>query len=189
MPQRLAQRVFRLIQWAEAVLLSASMLAVAGLTIANVFTRTVLGFSMAAAEELSRFGIVLITFVGLSYATSKGRHIRMTAIYDLLPHRPRKALAIAIAGLTALLMLFLAWQAAQYATIVADLGSTSPVLRVPLFVIYLAAPLGLTLAGVQYILTVVRNLRSPEVYISFERTDAYEAEEQPEQPVSENAAQ
>jgi len=176
--------LFRLIQKIEAWLLAASMIGIAVLTIVNVFTRTVLNFSLASAEELSQFFMIVVTFVGLSYAASKGRHIRMTAIYDLLPHRPRKALAIAISGTTALLMFFLAYQSAHYARIVADLGSESPVLQVPLFIVYLAAPLGLTLAGIQYALTVVRNVRDPEVYLSFERTDAYEPEEAREQLAS-----
>ena len=66
----------------EEFILSGGILVIAALTIANVFCRTFFGFSLAFAEEVSQFLIVLITFVGLSYGASQGRHIRMTAIYD-----------------------------------------------------------------------------------------------------------
>ena len=69
----------------EEAILSGGILVIAFLTIANVFCRTFLGFSLAFAEEVSQFLIILVTFVGLSYGAAQGRHIRMTALYDELP--------------------------------------------------------------------------------------------------------
>jgi len=47
---------------------------------------------------------------------------------------------------------------------------------VPLYLVYLAAPLGLALGGVQYLFALWRNLTAPpgEVYLSFEHRDDYE---------------
>ena len=167
-------RVFRGVRWLEERLISTAVLIVAGLTIANVFCRTLLGFSLAFAEELSQFLIVLITFVGLSYAAGLGRHIRMTAIYDQLGHRARKSLMVVIAGSTGLLMLLLAYYSVRYVQTVQMLGTTSPVLQVPYAIVYSVAPLGFLLTAIQYGLTVYQNLRSDDVYLSYDRTDEYE---------------
>jgi TRAP-type C4-dicarboxylate transport system permease small subunit len=175
-------RIFRLVQTIEAWILSTSIIAIALLTIANVFTRSVLKlitagrvhFSLPFAEELSQFLIIGVTFVGLSYAASRGRHIRMTAVYDQLSAPWRKALMIGISSLTSLLMLTLAWYSLEYIATVRFLESVSPVLRVPLYVVYCLVPLGLGLAAIQYALTALRNVTSPEVYISFEEKDEYE---------------
>lgn len=167
-------RIYRIVARIEAFLLAWSIMAIAGLTISNVFCRALLGFSLSFTEELSQFLIIVVTFVGLSYAASKGRHIRMTALYDQFNARWRKVLMIAISALTALLMLVLAWYSFEYIATVRFLDGISPVLRVPLHLVYLVVPLGLLLSAIQYILTVVRNITSTDVYLSFEHKDEYE---------------
>ena len=167
--------LFRVIQTIEEWLLAWAMIGIAVLTIANVFARATPYGSLASADEVSRFLIVLVTFIGLSYAASQGRHIRMTAIYDQLPLGPRKALMVLIAGSTSLLLFYLAYCSIRYIQVVHALGSHSPVLQVPLYLVYLTAPLGLILGGIQYALTVLRNLTTPgRVYMSYDHEDTYE---------------
>ena len=166
--------LFRWIRRIEECLLAAGILVIAAMTIANVIARNLGGHSLAFAEEICQFMIIQVCFVGLSYAAGMGRHIRMTALYDLLPHKPRKCLMILIAGLTSALMFLLAWYSIQYVLAVHDSGSVSPTLRVPMAWVYAVAPVGLILAGIQYALAVIQNLRSPKVYLSWERTDEYD---------------
>lgn len=151
----------------EEFILSGGILVIAGLTIANVFCRTFLGFSLAFAEEVSQFLIVLVTFVGLSYGAARGRHIRMTALYDEIPKRPRRVLTIVICFSTSTLLAFLAWFAGSYALTVATLGTVSPVLQLPLSWVYLSAPFGLGLAAIQYFLSGLKNLSSEEIYLAY----------------------
>lgn len=164
------RRLFLIIQRIEATILAGSVIAMAAITIVNVFARNLLRRNLAAAEELNQFLIVVICFVGLSYAASRGRHIRMTALYDQLGPRARKTLMIVISATTAGLMFLLGWFALSYAW---SVDRVSPVLGVPLYLVYLAAPLGMFLGGVQYLLTLVRNLTSGDVYIAFDHPDRY----------------
>lgn len=166
--------VFRALQRLEAFVLSSAILLVASLTVVNVISRTLLGLSLAWVEEVSGFLMVVVTFVGLSYGASVGRHIRMTAIYDQLPERPRKALRVFIAASTALLLFGLAGVAADYTGTVATLGSVSPALQLPLWWVYAVAPIGLTLGAVQYVLITLQNLKEPGVWLSPDRTDGYD---------------
>ncbi len=151
----------------EEAILSGGILVIAFLTIANVFCRTFLGFSLAFAEEVSQFLIILVTFVGLSYGAAQGRHIRMTALYDELPHKPKKILTIFICFSTSALLGFLAWYAASYCLTVGTLGTVSPVLQVPFSWVYLSAPLGLGLAALQYLLAGIKNSVSEEIYLAY----------------------
>lgn len=170
-------RLFRWVRHVEEWLIASAVLGVAALTIANVVCRSLLGFSLASAEELSRFLIILITFLGIGYAAGRGRHIRMTALYDQFGRRARKALMIFIAGTTCLLMILLAWYSARYVGTVRSLGTSSPVLQVPLAIVYSVAPLGFLLAALQYALAVVRNLCEQDVYLSFDLKDEYEPQQ------------
>ncbi len=160
----------------EETLLGGGVLLIAVLTIANVIGRT-FGSSIAAAEELSQFAIIFVTFVGVGYATSRARQIRMTALYDSLPEKLRKPLAIFIAASTSLLLFALTWLAIDYTLhTVRALAGVSPVLQLPVWVVYLSVPLGLGLGGVQYMLAVARNIASPGTWLSFEHDDSYDEE-------------
>lgn len=150
--------VSSLLQKVEASILSAAILGIAVLTIANVVTRTLFGTSIALAEEVSQFLIIVVTFVGLSYAASLGRHIRMTALSDQLSSRGRMRLANFVQATTALLMFVLCGYACTYVHAVYRLGGVYPVTRIPYYVVYLVVPLGFLLAGCQFALSAIKGL-------------------------------
>jgi C4-dicarboxylate transporter, DctQ subunit len=172
----------------EAFVLAFGILVMAGNSIANVIGRFVFARSLYFTEELNQFLIVLVTFVGLGYAARKGRHIRMSAVYDQLTDRQRKWMMIFIAAVTAAVMFVLAYYSYVYVARVAKLGKVTPSLQVPLYLTYLWVPLGFVITGIQYVLTVVKNLRSDDVYISYEQIDSYDEGEGMESP-SELAAE
>ena len=171
MKSRFLHTLFRVVNQIEAVILSCGIMIIALVTIANVVSRTVFGTSLTFAEELAQFCIIVVTFVGLSYAASQDRHIRMSALYDLF-HRPeRKMLMLIISGGTSALMFLLCYYSLLYIYSVESLGTVSPVLRVPLYLVYCAAPLGFTFAGIQYALTFIRNLTEREVHLAYGTID------------------
>ncbi|MGE5766587.1 MAG: TRAP transporter small permease, partial [Bacteroidota bacterium] len=137
----------------EAVLLGVGVLLMATVSVANVVGRFVFGQSLFFAEELNQFLIVLVTFVGIGYAARKGRHIRMSAIYDSLPDAWRKALMVAIALVTAAAMFVLAYYSYIYVEKVAATGRVAPSLRVPVYLTFLWVPIGFAITGIQYLLT------------------------------------
>ena len=98
----------------------------------------------------------------------------MTAIYDQLPLKMRKAMMVVITAVTAALLLTLSWFAASYVYTVYQLGGAYPATGVPFYVIYAIAPAGLFLGGVQYCLAAIKNWTSDEVYLSFATQDEYE---------------
>lgn len=166
----------------EAFVLAWGVMLMAVNSIANVIGRFVFNQSLYFSEELNRFLIVLITFVGLGYAARHGRHIRMSAFYDQLGDRGKKILMILIAAVTGAFMFLLAYYSYLYVERVARLGRVTPSLQVPLYLTYLWIPVGFVITGIQYWLTVVRNLTAPDVYISWEQVDVYEEADSPEQP-------
>ena len=177
---RILQVTFRVVTRIEELSLAWGILGIAALTIANVIGRTLFDRSVFFAEELSQFLIVFVTFMGLGYGASRARHIRMTAIYDQLPHRARKVLMSIITGTTAALLFGFTWLAVRYVLgTVQPLGAVSPALQVPVYLVYLSAPLGLFLAAVQYTLAFVRNLMRPEIWISFENEEHEAAAQEP----------
>ncbi|WP_136657795.1 TRAP transporter small permease [Nitratireductor sp. XY-223] len=160
----------------EMLILSWGIILMATNTIANVLGRYVFLQSIYFSEELNEFLMVMITFMGLGYATRKGIHIRMSAVYDALPQRLRKALMIVIALTTAVMMAVLTWYAIEYVQKVANRGRITPALQVPLYLTYIWVVAGLALTAVQYLLTAIRNLNfsENEIYVSYVEVDSYE---------------
>lgn len=168
--------VDRVIARFEAVILAYGILLMALNSTANVFGRFVLSQSLYFSEELNQFLIVLITFMGLGYATRMGRHIRMSAIYDTLPDRGKKVVMVIIALVTSAVMFTLAWYSYKYVHQIWKLQKVTPALQVPLYLTYIWVPIGFVVTGIQYALTVVKNFLEPDVYISWEKVDVYEDE-------------
>lgn len=161
----------------ESFMLAAGVLLMAANTVANVIGR-VFFESLYFSEELNRILIILITFAGISYAARHGRHIRMSAIYDTLPPRPRKALTIVIALVTAVFMLGLAWYSLQFLLTTMSRGRVLPALQIPVWITLLWVPLGFLLTGIQYLLTAVKNLIEPDIYLSTNVLEGYDNDEQ-----------
>ncbi|MFT6265546.1 MAG: TRAP-type C4-dicarboxylate transport system permease small subunit [Oleiphilaceae bacterium] len=138
---------------------------------ANAIGRYAFGKSLFFAEELNQFLIVTITFVGFAYAVRKGRNIRMTAVYDSLAYSAKKMITTLISITTGLLMFYLAYKAIFYVIELKELNRLSPALQFPIYIIYSIIPLGLGIAGFQYLIAFFLNITHKEIYISREVVD------------------
>lgn len=159
--------------WIERTIIAASVLLMAFLMSAHVVGNLLFNRGIPGTYEVTEMLIVIITFVGLGYAARHARHIRMSAVYDLLKGHLRKALLILISVGTAALMFYLAYKSAQYDLALYVRGRSSSALHIPMWTINLALPAGFTLAGIQYTLTAIRNLISKDIYRTFREKEAY----------------
>lgn len=157
----------------EAVLLAAGVLLMALNTVANVVGR-IIGSTIYFSEELNQALIILITFAGISYAARHGRHIRMSAFFDAMPFRPRKALMVLIAAVTAAMMFLLTWYSLAYVLEQAGRGRVLPALQIPQWWIIVWAPLGFFLTGLQYALTAIKNLLDKDIWLSTSTLEGYD---------------
>jgi len=158
----------------ESFALSAGVLIMAFGTCANVVGRFGFGYSFFFLEELNRALIVLITFAGIGYAARHGRHIRMSAIYDSLPFVGRKGLMIVIAIVTSVAMLMLCYFSVVYIASVKESGRVLPSMQIEVWWIYIWAPLGFAVTGIQYLLTAIKNITEKDVYLSTDVLEGYE---------------
>ena len=131
----------------EAFILAAGILLMAGNTIANVAGRFLFDKSILFSEELNQFLIIIITFAGIGYAARRGRHIRMSAIFDHLPDKVRKILMIIIAVTTAICMFILMYYSYEYLLSVKKSGRILPALQWPVYWSLVWVPIGVCRYG------------------------------------------
>lgn len=157
----------------EGGMLALGVIAMTVNTIAAVISRYVFNSAITFTDELNMIFIVVVTFAGLSYAARKGRHIRMSAIYDAMSAKIRKALMIGMTAVTSAFMFCLSFYACIYIVEVYQSGRILPALGLPVFYIYLWVPVGFVVTGLQYAFTVVKNLTQTDIYLSTSVKDGY----------------
>ncbi len=114
------------------------MVALIGVMTLQIVSR-VLFTAVGWTEELARFLLVWITFLGAALAYQRGRHIAVTVLVDNLPHWPRRLCRAATAVIAMGFLLVLVVVGYQYM----DLQSfqTSASLRVSMNYVYAVIPL------------------------------------------------
>lgn len=158
----------------EEYVLAYGVIIMASLTVVNVVSRNFFNQGLSFATEINEFLIVIITFLGTSYAARNGRHIRMSAFFDIANKKIKKTLVYIMTGGTALIMYYVTYLSVIYVYNVYLNGRMSPVMRVPLYLIWAWVPIGLLMTDIHYTLAFIKNIIEDEVWISFEEQSEYE---------------
>ncbi|WP_255639695.1 TRAP transporter small permease [Aquibacillus saliphilus] len=166
----------------EEIILSYSVLLIAVMVVGNVISRAITGASWHFAAEISKFAIIIATFMGISYAARKGRHISMSAFYDLAPFKVRKVLAIFIPAVTAIILFVITYYSTLYVYSVYESGKVTSALQLPQVYMLVFIPIGLFLGGVQFVRNAWINITQKEIYLGTDMKD-YNDEEKPQDQV------
>lgn len=160
----------------EVSILVFCVASLAVLLIANVFARTFFQ-SIYFAEEISKFLVMLMTFVGVSFGVRKARHIRMGAFLDAMPPKVEKVFLIIISLVSAVVMGMMTWFSFKYLLNAMTMEHMTPALRVPKWTFYVIVPIGFGLACIQYLRTILKNLTEKDPWQSPDQQSEYEEED------------
>lgn len=123
--------------------LIALMAAMALLVIANVIARYVFNHSFVWAEELSRYMMIWVGFLGSGLVLRIGAHLAVDVFQDLLPRRAAQAMRVVVVAVLAGAFVAMLWLGAQYVDFA--WGQETPVLNWNFGLVYLAIPIGAVL--------------------------------------------
>jgi TRAP-type C4-dicarboxylate transport system permease small subunit len=157
----------------EVVSLMFCMGALTILLIANVIAREFFQ-SIYFAEEITEFLLIFVTFVGVSYGVRRARHIRMGAFLDIMPPKIEKIFILTISVFSAWVMFVMAHATYQYLLYSMRSAHETPALRLPYWIFYVIMPIGFTMAGLQYIRTIMKNVLEKDPWLSPEQQSEYE---------------
>nr|WP_163539767.1 TRAP transporter small permease [Gracilibacillus sp. YIM 98692] len=159
----------------EEFILSFAIILISIMIVGNVIAREV--FSSGAfffAYEVSKFAIVIATFMGIGYAARKGRHISMSAFYDFASFKIRKVMMIAINFITAIVMFMLAYFTYSLLMFEYSTGAITTALELPRYWMAIFLPLGFFLAGIQFLRNTIINFTAKakdKVYLGIDAVD------------------
>lgn len=167
--------VGKVLDWFEVSVLSIGVFLLAVILIANVIARNFFR-SIYYAEEVSMILVIIITFVGVSYAVRKARHIRMGAIFDAFNPKAQKILLFIIVAYSAAVMFLMAYYSYSYMMTIRMTMQVTPSLRIQYWLILIIVVLGFASAGLQYVRTIIKNIIEEDVWLSPEQQSEYEEE-------------
>lgn len=143
----------------ETTFIGAGLAFCAVLLFVNVVLRYVFFASLGWAEELAIYIVVWIVFVGAAMAVRTRGHIAVDLLpLALSPENRRRLQFVALALMLVFLAVFF-YYSTQHVLRVRALGQMMPALRAPMWLAYLAMPVGTALMfvrTVQLLATVVR---------------------------------
>ena len=116
-----------------------------GIMVILVFSQVVLrmcGHSNSWSEELSRYIYIWESWIGLSFCQKFHGHIRITAVTAKLPPTGQKIMEIFVILCCAVFSAILAVIGFQMTGYLTELGTVTPYLRLPYWIIYLSLPIG-----------------------------------------------
>jgi len=148
--------LIRVNRWAVIAILAA----MASMVFANVALRFLTDRSILWVEEVSRYLMIWLTFLGAGLVLRYGGHIGI----DTLQERwPGIAVWIRMAIFAVLLAFFavMLWLGIRYAAL--TWSQTTPVLQIPIGAVYLAMPIGFALLIVHALLMAIPYVRSRRV--------------------------
>lgn len=171
---KIISKINKVVVKIEAVLIACSVIVMAVILFANTIGRFVFHHSIYCAEEIGQYCIYIITFIGLSYAVTAGKHINMLGLFDMAPQKFQKADALLIAAVTGITMGILTVISFRYVGVLKMMGKVSVTLRIPSYYIVVIIGIGFLFATLQYILILIKNLRSEEIYLGLDESYAPE---------------
>ena len=123
----------------------------------GVFFRYVRGDPLTWTEEIARLCLVWITFLGTYLAYRRNLHISIDLVQKRLSRSAQRIIHLIVLALVGMFMTMLIIQGAHYSQ--AFLGSATPLLGVPLGLVYAALPFCAALLLVTLLVDLVNFLR------------------------------
>jgi C4-dicarboxylate transporter, DctQ subunit len=118
----------------------------------NVVMRYVFKNSTTWAEEVIRYAIVWVTFIGGSVCARNKLHVGIDIFVANMPLKIKKILLILADLCSAFFCAFITFYGYQNTMLVVDTAQKSPAMLMPMWIVYMAMPLGALLMTIRFLI-------------------------------------
>ena len=131
--------------------------ALAGVVFLQFFSRYALNDSIAWTEEIARYLLMAVGFIGSALAARRGSHIAIELVPNLLPPGLRRWWLLAVGLVSVVFFAVLTWLAGE----IADVMRFQPMVVIdwPLAIVYGAVTLGLAMTTLRFAIFVLQRFR------------------------------
>lgn len=128
--------------------------------LAQVFGRYVFNYSISWTEETARYAQIWVVLIGAGIAMRRGLHVAVEVLAAMLPVNLSRLLSVVIAAACLCFLGVVIY--GSFALIqLGWLFELSPVLQIPMWIIYLSLPIGAVYFGLEVVLSVIDRWHDP----------------------------
>ena len=125
----------------------------------QIILRYVFKAGLPWAEEFCRYCFVYAALIGMGYVIRRNKNLRVDIIIGLLPGKMGKVADLfreIVSVVFYVMMIYASWLATMK---LRSLNQVSPAMQIPIWTIYMAGPIGFTLATFRTLQRIVNLLR------------------------------
>ena len=148
--------LIRVNRWTVIAILAA----MASMVFANVALRFLTDHSILWVEEVSRYLMIWLTFLGAGLVLRYGGHIGIDTLQERCPGIALW-IRVAIFGVMLAFFAIMLWLGIRYVALA--WSQTTPILQIPIGVVYLAMPIGFALLLIHALLMAMPYVRARQV--------------------------
>ncbi|MGK0282465.1 MAG: C4-dicarboxylate transporter DctQ subunit [Patiriisocius sp.] len=135
------QRINKLSHFLEEILIGGLLASASLILFANVVARYVFNWGVPWAEELVRYEIIWMVFIGGSVAVRKGIHIGIDILATVSPPKTQTVIHLVINAISLLFCVFLTVIGFDHISQIKMSGQVAPALQVPIWIVQMAIPI------------------------------------------------
>jgi C4-dicarboxylate transporter DctQ subunit len=135
------QRINKLSHFLEEILIGGLLASASLILFANVVARYVFNWGVPWAEELVRYEIIWMVFIGGSVAVRKGIHIGIDILATVSPPKTQTVIHLVINAISLLFCVFLTVIGFDLISQAKMSGQVAPALQVPIWIVQMAIPI------------------------------------------------
>ncbi len=124
-----------------------------------VICRFILKIPFSWGEESARYLMIYGIFIGISIAVRTRAHLGVEAFMNMMPARFQKSIDIFSNTLCVIIYIVLFYLSVQLTMQLYGRGQTSAAMQIPMWLAYLAMPIGLFLSSIRSFQTFVETLK------------------------------
>lgn len=154
-------KLIKPLEWIENSIAVISMATVSLLVFGNVVSRYGFNYTPIWSEELSRFLVVWSIFIGVAIGVRKNQHIGVDALIRFLPHKLLLASEVLLNLIGVIVIGILVFNSFEFIQHTREFEQLSPAMRIPMYIPYIAMPVGLSFSIIHFIHNIVKLLTNP----------------------------
>lgn len=157
-------RFVRLVARIEDISVGVILLAATYILFQGVILRYVFNYAFSWTEEVVRYSIVWLVFIGGSIAARRGAHICMDILVVYLPPRAKLAVAGLATAIACAFTLIIAYYGALLTWSIWRFGQRSPAAEIPIAFAFAAIPVGCALMSIRFFAALLHYLRGEDPF-------------------------
>ncbi|SFO91026.1 TRAP transporter small permease [Salibacterium halotolerans] len=146
----------------EEAIIGLLIIAATAVLFFNVVMRFGFNANASWANELIRYMMIWITFIGMAICFRKGMHVGIDFILNYLSERVTKAVRLTVYLLSILFMAFLGYFGLELVLFSMNTGQITPSLEIAIYWVYLIIPIGCLLSIFHLVTVSIQLLMNKE---------------------------